>query len=957
MTRQREGRGLTHNRFHYASGQLARASLALTWLTLMGSVAGAQTTTSTPTDTAQVAPPDPAVAAPDEEAEEIVVTGSRIARSSLTSYGNIEVIDSEQLAQVGAVTVDDLLRRLPSITLQGLAANNNNGGLGYRTLELRNLGDSRTLILVNGRRYIQQGTIFQSQFVDVNDIPVQLIERVEILFDGASAIYGSDAVAGVINFVLKDEFEGLEVETQIGVSSRGDGEQIAVTVTGGASNPRGNIVMSVNYTGYEEVSQGDRDWGREAPLVAFFNNGDNAANGITNLYGSSFVPESRVGGTFFRPDPSTGLSFQPFTSLGPDQRYNFASEQLLFGSQDRFMIHALGKYEIIDPTPNFTMEAYLEANFAHRTTRTQLAPQPITGEVSVPITNPNIPADYLATLDPGTTSLSMNRRMVDVGNRIFELQSFSFRQLIGLRGEFLENFRYDVYGQYVRNRNWQTTFNSIDAAQANRGAGTADWFGPPGSDGLSPDEAEFFRYEDVTESADDMFNLAATIGWEPFAIPLTKKKVNLVLGYERRDQNGLNRPDSITQRGDASGNFATETSGSFEANEVFAELLVPLISDFPLIHDLGVDGAVRYSNFNESGDLVTGRVRGRYAPIEDLAFRGTYSTAFRAPNIGELFGGTQESFEVLADPCDDLGTTGPGTDTTIGQNCLADGVPIGYDQQLQQGTQISTNIGGNDDLEAETSQMAGVGVVLTSRKLLPKQFGELSATFDYYTYEIDDAIDTVSGQIALDQCYSSPGRSSPFCDLITRGAGGGGQITNFDLRLQNVAQIYTNGIDFGVNYGYDLAEVGLEDFGRLDFSFRGNHLINYELTPFENATEDEIQDLEGTGDSSQGVYPALTWRMQAMWSVNRFAVAAFWTYIDSMALLGVDPADPFSEVGEVTYTDLSLSYTEDRWQVTAGINNLTDESPPFVLGGFANSFPEAYDFYGRYFFLRGKYTF
>lgn len=898
-------------------------------------------------ETAPPAGPPRAEAQADEGAENIVVTGSRIARSSLTSYGNITVIDSEQIRAVGAVTIDDLLRRLPSTTLQGISANQNNGGLGFRTLELRNLGNDRTLVLVNGRRYIQQGTVFNGQFVDINDIPTQLIERIEILFDGASAIYGSDAVAGVVNFVLKDEFEGFETEVQGNITDEGDGEQITVAVTGGVSNARGNFVVNASYNGYAAVEQPARGWGR-ADVVG-------ALDEETFVYGSSFVPESRIGGNFFRPDPTTGRSYQAFRSAGIDQRYNFSDRQFLFGSQDRFSIHGLGKYDLIDEK-ELTMEAFLETNFIHRTTRTRLAPQPITDEVRV--STDLMPEDYAATLAPGTLSQVTARRMVDVGDRIFELQSFSMRQLLGIRGEILELVDYEIFGQYTRNRSLQQTFNSIDIARANetanpelcalnagRGCVLGNWFGPGA---LSGDAADYMRFVETTVTEDEMINFASIFGVELFAIPSTTKKISLSAGYEYRRMYGLNRPGSIVARGDSAGNASTVTTGDFDTNEVFAEILVPLVSDLPAVYDLGVDGAIRSSSFSTFGTETTFRARARYAPVRDLAFRGTYSTAFRAPNVGELFGGVTESFEVLDDPCDGLG---PNTPDTVRENCLSQGVPLGYNQAVAQGSQLPTNIGGNENLEEETSNSYNLGVVLTT-SFLPEVLGRFSATFDYYAYEVDNAVGTIPGQIALDRCYESAGLSSEFCNLITRGPGG--TITNFDLSNLNLGSITTSGFDFSAEYSYDFSKVGLQDVGRVSLGFAGNYMIDFDNLPFEGG---ELVELAGTADTSEGIYPTLTWRASAMWSLGDFTLSGFVTYIDGMDVLGAQPDDFFTTMGSIAYTDLSVTWVYDQLMLVGGVTNLTDESPPFLLGGFANSAPQGYEFYGRYFFLRARYTF
>lgn len=891
-------------------------------------------------------PPAPAAVAAtaedEEETENIVVTGSRIARSSLTSYGNIAVVDSEQIKATGAVTVDDLLRRLPSVSLQGTTVNANNGGQGFRTVDLRNLESSRTLVLVNGRRYIQQGTIFATQFVDVNDIPVPLIDRVEILFDGASAIYGSDAVAGVINFVLKDEFEGLEVEVQTGISGRGDGEQLTVSVTGGVSNARGNFVVSANYAGYESVDQTARDYGLSDTIFAIDDN--------TFFFGSSAVPDGRVGGTSFRNDDETGRSFQSFRSAGIDQRYNFSDAQFLFGKQDRFQIHGFGKYEMIDSI-NLTMEGFMETNFIHRTTRTQLAPQPIFGEVSVDASL--LPEDYRATLAPGTQSVAINKRMVEVGNRIQEFQSLSMRQLLGIRGEIAEFLNYEVFGQYTRNRFYGQLYNSIDVAKANETGDPNSAFCQAndcrslwtGAGNLSPAAANHMRFTSRRFTADEMIQFSSVLGAEIFALPTTNKMVAASIGYEYRRMYGSTSPDSIVVRGDSAGNASSPLAGDFDSNEVFAEVLIPIASDMFLVHDFGVDAAVRVSNYSGFGTETTFRTRARYAPIQDLALRATFSTAFRAPNVGELFSGQRESFETLTDPCSALG---PDADPTVVANCAADGVPTGY---RQADSQISTNIGGNPNLTAETSESFDLGVILTSG-FLGKAFGQFSATFDFYGYTVNNAVGTAPGQTALDLCYESSGLSSEFCDLITRDATGA--ISDFQLTNQNLGKLETAGMDFGLAYAANFADWGMGEVGQLSLSWDANYLLYFENTPFEGA---DVIVSEGTADPSNGIYPKLSWRLSALYGIGDFSVGAFLTYIDGMDRFNFEDDEPFNTVGEIAYTDLSITYRPGAFSLTAGVNNLTDESPPFITGGAANSSAQGYDFLGRYFFLRGKYTF
>ncbi|MGF1509924.1 MAG: TonB-dependent receptor domain-containing protein [Myxococcota bacterium] len=910
-----------------------------------------------------------------EATEEMVVTGSRIARSALTSPGNIQVIDGEQLRQTGAATVDDLLRLLPSVTFQGTTRNDNNAGAGFRSIDLRNLSTVRTLVLVNGRRYVQTPIV-----VDLNDIPATLVDRIEILFDGASAVYGSDAVAGVINFILQDEFEGFKTTAQIGITDEGDGEELLADIVFGAASARGNVVMNMNFTGNEEIRQADRDWGVEAiDLGLVFNNGADASDGVTANFGSSGIPEARTfdtpgvgaafGSVFFRPDPLTGRSYQPgpFNDLGGGPpgtgfRFNFGPTQFLIGSQERFGIHALGKYDLVDLPGVFDAEAYAEANFVHYTNTTQLAPQPLfngfTGilPITAPITNPNIPEDFRATLAPGTTEVTIGgRRQLENGPRVTEAENFSFRQLVGFRGSFLEKGNYDMYAQYLRNRNFQSVFNSVDLDEFGDVSGQADFFG---ANNISAEDTAAFNYTDVQRIENEQINFLINVGYQFFALPTAKDDIGLVVGYEYRDINGETRPSSINERGDASLNQLNTIAGSFDANEVFAELNVPILQRQPFMYDMFVNGAVRYSDFSQSGDEVTFRVQGRVEPFQGIALRGSYSTAFRAPTIFELFSPAVQSFISVNDPCAGLGLVGgPSEGSVVGQNCLADGVPVGF-QQVN--SQIPGDIGGNPDLEAETADVGTAGITLDSSRYLPPILGRFSFTFDYYAYEVDNAIGAPPPQAVLDGCFegSTPGTlDNAFCNLIGRDATGA--INVFNLTQSNLGQIFTNGFDFSAQYVYTFAEAGLPQLGTLAFDFTGNYLQEFELVPFPGATEADIQQLEGQavppGATPSGLFPRVSYRLATIYSWNQLSMAWFVTYINDMTNES-QAGTAAEEVGDVTYTDVSLSWTEDAWQLTFGVNNLTDESPPFVVNGSA-SLSDGYDFRGRFFFLRGEYRF
>ncbi|MEK7704138.1 MAG: TonB-dependent receptor plug domain-containing protein, partial [Myxococcota bacterium] len=320
----------------------------------------------------EAAPAPAPAAAPakkTEGVEEIVVTGTRIGRSNLQEYGHITVVSSEQLASSGVTTIDELLLDLPSVTLQGINKNQNNGGEGLAFIDLRNLGSNRTLVLVNGRRFVASGTGV-GEAVDLNNIPVQLIDRVEVLLDGASAIYGSDAIGGVVNIILKNNFEGMQLDAHGGISSYGDGEEMSLAATMGSNFDRGNLVFNLSYVNRQQIAQKDREWAKYPIVDAEV---DPTTGQIINYYNSSYVVEGRVGGTWFRPD-GAGASFQDFAYGPKDVGYNYGEAQWLIGKQERFALTTLGTFDI-----SKDIKAYMEGTFTHRHSRQRLASQPLGG--------------------------------------------------------------------------------------------------------------------------------------------------------------------------------------------------------------------------------------------------------------------------------------------------------------------------------------------------------------------------------------------------------------------------------------------------------------------------------------------------------------------------------------------------------------------------------------------------
>lgn len=927
----------------------------------------------------------PDVGAEDlEEPEKIVVTGTRIGRTNISSYAPIRIITSQQLQNSGITTLDEFLFRLPSISQQGISRFNNNGGDGIANIDLRNLEPQRTLVLVNGRRFIGPGGL-----VDFNTIPVAMVDRVEVLLDGASAVYGADAVAGVINIITKKDFQGVEANVYSGISQEGDGEQLQASVTVGETTDRGSFIVSAQYLNRQEIEQADRDWARE-PIVAWL--GDDFEN--DGLIGSSLVPEGRAvyrgpdelnedfGDQFFRPNTATGQSFQPF---GLDGRYNFGEEQWLSGRLETFNITAEGQYDVND-----YVTVYAEGFFNHRTSRQRLAPQPFQDSDLITNTaNPLIPRDYLealagagANIDPVTgldpdgnpQEIGIARRMTDVGNRFFAQEVSTFRMITGVKGDVGE-WNYDFYLGGGQNNVISQIRNSVNQARANELAnpeavasgcngrtgctGLGDYFG---RDTLSQEAIDYISFTQRNTDNYAQFLLGGTTSGSLLELPAGD--LGLALGFVYRDERQEAFVDSETANGEDAGNFAQDSVGGFDVFEVFAETAIPIVAGVPGVHDLSANLAGRFSDFSTFGSEFTYRLGLTYAPIDWVRFRGSYSTTFRAPNVDELFEGNTESFESVQDPCDEIGTPdGPAAD--VEARCLADGVPSGFDQAATGTNQVSTNVGGNPDLEAEEAIYWSGGLILTPPFLEDDGIG-ITITSDYYDYDVDNSIITPTEQSILDRCYNLGDESA--CANIERDPATGG-ITSLNALRVNAGNLRARGIEFTADVNLDLETIADLEDTILDLGYQLNYIL--EFTEDQSAIGGAVNELDGTFVSNSATYAKTRWTGFVTLSWENLRFANILRYIGGADFFGLDDnGDGIADIAEgfpeeaqradsVFYWDPSVTYVfEDTgFSATVGADNILNADPPYTLESGQNANPNTYDFVGAYYYLRAAYRY
>lgn len=900
-----------------------------------------------------------------DDVEVVLVTGSRLGRSSTDSYGNVVIITQDDISRTGAANIAEVLRLVPNISNQGLSLNANNGGNGRTFIDLRNLGTLRSLILINGRRMVATAGIGENNGVDFSTIPITMVDRIEVLLDGASAIYGSDAIAGVINVVMKDRFEGFELRALGGISDNGDAEQTGFFGTTGTNFDKGSLVMSFGYVRDGQIRQRNRNWAANPTTDGVF---DPSTGQTGNVYGSAFGPRALdpATGAYFDPvigaDGSLISSYRDFGTGPNGDRYNYGNDQWLRGKLERFNIAANGRYEL-----SSTIEAYSEAIFSQRQSNQRLAPQPL-GNASgtypdgflIPGTNPYIPGDYRA--NGGGADANGNytvfRRLFEVGNRNYSQTATVFRLVGGVRGDVLDgNLSWDFNLNYGQSRATNTSNNQINftralqtadpalcAQNAALGCVVGNWYAPR----LDPALARYIRYRGTEDNGYNLFMAEGLVRAKLMDLP--GGKLRIAVGGDYRRESGFASPDSVNASGESYSNASTPVSGNFHVYEGFAEMNAPLLANIPGAHELSVDLAGRYSDYSTSGSQFTWRGGVAYAPITDIKLRANWSTSFRAPSVSELFSGTQDSFIEVNDPCDP-GTV--GTNPNFAARCAAAGIPGTY-QQSTYGAQVRTNVGGNPNLRSETAKNLNAGVVLQ-----PRFIKDLTLTFDYWWYKVDGGIGTLDPQVVLNRCYGDAAAGNPACALITRGTQG--NIVNVIGTNQNLSSIETDGIDLSAQYNLPLSRLGAPRAGTVNLAWRGTYLHKFDQV---DEGSDNVVHYAGTVTDTSGAYFKWKWNVIVRYTLDNLALQGRVRYLGGLEGFGLRDEDdnipagtayPF--VASTYYVDLAGTYSYKSFNATVGMDNAFDKAPPFNFDGGQNANVNSYDFIGRFFYTRLSYLF
>ncbi len=787
----------------------------------------------------------------DEEApvtlDRVEVTGSRIKRVDIETSQPIFQLSREDILAQGLTSIGDVIQNL---TAHGSAQNSNvnNGGDGETNVDLRNLGPGRTLVLVNGRRWV--GGTGLGGAVDLNSIPTAAVERIEVLKDGASVIYGSDAIAGVVNVILRDEFDGAEANAYYGRYDKGDGVRQSYDFTVGAVGDRFSAMMGVGYVKEEPVFARDRAISRE-PV---YGTGNTFGSSITP-FGSYLLCDGAIGPAGCSGDlvDPSGIPFSPFTYdpgqsglnwrtfLFPDDIYNFAPENYLRTPQERTSLFASGKLEITDRVRFKAAVTYNERKSEQLLASTPIVLGAATGSPlasSIYIHedsfyNPfGLPVSFIArrAVETGGRSFSQDvdtfvfdgalEGDFEIGDRLFDWQAGYLRGenkrhdstsgqfgLPALRDALGPSFQDGPGGPVVCGTPDDPATPGVNERSVIAGCVPLNLLGAPGV--MTPEMLDYVSIEAHDEISYEQTTYYANFSGELFHLPAGP--FAFATGVEHRKEFGVDTPDAMINSGNTTGNARVGARGGFDLDEAFLELAIPMLADAPFARLLDISLATRISDYSNFGDTTNSKFGVRWKPIDDLMIRGNYTEGFRAPSIAELFTGVTDFFFSTIDPCEatNYGTLSPAAQA----RCRAQGVPEGgYPQLPGAVTRVAT--GGNVDLEPEPSTSKTLGLVYS-----PGWMKGFNVTLDWWQIEFENTITQFEAQDIVDFCIV--GGIDSFCDRFTRLPGG--TIDTLDATGLNIGNTLAEGYDVTVSYQMPSA-----DWGKLSLVWDTSYLARRE---------------------------------------------------------------------------------------------------------------------------------
>jgi outer membrane receptor protein involved in Fe transport len=917
----------------------------------------------------------------EQEAKEevITVTGSTIERKTLTTPAPLTILSRDDLNASGRATVGDIIQQLPAQS-NAINAQFNNGGDGSTRVNIRGLGAARTLTLVNGRRVVPGGNGANAS-VDLNAIPLAVIERVEVLKDGASAIYGSDAVGGVVNIITRTDFDGTEASLYSGGTQKGDGftYDASIVIGHNADNKKGNIIFSAGIQSQDPVMAGDRGYSEFDKTFNFANKTEVRGGSTTTPFGRINTAaidsngDGRVTSADVRPDlcgahptdlklpdpnqfctnGTNGL--RPF--VAPDDNYNFQPVNYLYTPSSRYNVYSAGTYKMRPDVSTF-----FEAQYLNRISDQQLAPEPFANHATISrdsIYNPHM-----------MDIVGYQRRLEEFGPRRGLQTIDTFRLVGGFQGQIpddapaLKNFKWELSYNYGRTTATNRTEGNLIVSRLENALGPSfrdssgvarcgtptgiiagcvpmDILGPSGS--IDAAARDYVTFTGVRSGFNQQQTVLAQTHGRLAKLP-NNGDLSLAVGADFRIEAGGFTPDPLTATGDTTGNAQAPTAGNYNVTEGFAELNFVPISGTKYAQWVEISAAARAFHYDTFGNGVTGKVGGLFRTIGGLGVRGTYSTAFRAPSVGELYQGKADAFPPSNDFCDTRPPGGavirtPEQEMSLREQCAAQGVsPNAVFGTAQQRTEV----GGNPNLKAETAKVITAGVVFE-----PPQVKGLALTADYWNVNIEGAIQNLGVTLIQSNCYYD--KVQKFCDQIHRNPQLNYAIDYVANPVDNVGGTATSGLDMAARYDHNLPGVG-----RFHEQVEAQYLFKYNL-------DNTQQIIHGRDNYDLGVYSKWKANFSTMYShPGGIGTGATVRYVGGYRECdqnNCNSSQPSRDVDRYYKVDLFGSYnfktSAGRTTLSLGVNNLLNRDPSLIYIGFAaDSDAATYDYFGRFFYAR-----
>lgn len=881
----------------------------------------------------------------------VTVTGSRIPSADIETKQPIFTMTQDDIKKTGLTDVGDIVQQM---TMMGLPSNNKSSvlrGASGSFVNMRNLGSQRVLVLVNGKRWIAG----ISGATDISNIPAALIERVEVLKDGASAVYGSDAISGVINFILKDRFDGVQFNAYYGQNQGGDGESTQYSVTTGTHNDKGSIVFNANYNKRGVVWTDSREITRYAysPNHPY---GTLEAGPWGLIYNSPAYPGQKImlnHTATQSADPTNPANYHVYTGDPADQ-FNYTAQKMYQMPTELNSIFTHASYNVTDK-----ITAKATAMYSQRKSADQIAGNPLNynSQRNFPV---YVDAQSYYNPYPGT-DLTWNRMMAEIPP--YWKQDYKSYHLDGSLAGYFDLGDHEW--------NWSVGFNY------NRGdgttTGTGEWnllalkkaLGPSflnangvvqcgtplapitlgtsyqlgqctpisilsGTGDIPADGLAYILAPSTSTygSTDRSYN--ADINGTLFDLPAGG--LGFAGGVESRQLTGYSRPDSLAQTGYTSSNAANPTTGRYRVNSAYVEFNVPLLSDLPGAQSLSVDVASRYSRYSNFGSTTTNKYGFEWKPINDLLVRGNYAEGFRAPTLQDLFGGGGQGYDHYLDQCDSV-FGAAASSASVAALCASQGVPADFRQRDRQGLPI-TSVGatqsatpsfigvGNASLKPETAVTKTLGAVYS-----PSYVPGLDVTLDWYAIRISNEIQGISAQYVVNECYLNG--SSQYCADFGRDATTH-QITTLSRGNANLGYISTKGYDLSVNYRFPQTR-----FGNFVTRLDSNYVSEFKSQSGPGAT---VVNLVGmipqyriranlTTSWDKGAFGA-TWRLRYFGALRDEC----YTKTECNQPDYRSPSWPFgvgaNRKGAISYNDVNAHWNAP-WNATftVGVNNLFDKKP------------------------------